>query len=155
MASGLWVVVTRFFPPPSHPKSLTHLSTTVCLTQTLPHLPPPLALTQAYCSLSAAGLNSDCWLVVEMEKEALGVFIESLIYQNNNNPPPQWDRERERQADFWFHITGKKKLCSRTHFVLLNKVTLWSNWWFGAMIINIDSKTDSEFIQFTVHSCLE
>lgn len=90
----LWPQVCEWQLPsfsPSLPKSLTHFSSTVCLSQTL----PPLALTQAYCLLSAARPNRDSWLVAEAEKEALGVFIESLSFTRTiTTPPPHQERGR-------------------------------------------------------------
>lgn len=106
VASGLWVAVTRFIPPP---KSLTHFSTTVCLTQTLPPLRPTLALTQAYCSLSAA--RPEQWLLIgglDWEGSLGSIYRDSLIYQNNNNPPPKREKERDREANWLLvsHLRG-------------------------------------------------
>lgn len=84
--------------------------------------PPPLALTQAYCSLSAARLNRDCWLVVELEKEALGVFIETLSFTRTITTLPHTEREAN-----WLlvsHLRGN--VHTRTRFVLVNTVTVHS-----------------------------
>lgn len=71
-----------------------------------PPLPPPLALTQAYCPLSAARLNSDCWLVAETEKEALGVFIETLSFTRTITTLPHTKRESGKLT-FGFTSQGK------------------------------------------------
>lgn len=95
---------------PFPPKSLTHFSS--MSDSDPPPLPTPLALTQAYCSLSAARLNSDCWLEAETEKEALGVFIETLSFTRTITTLPHRERERHththKQTDFWFCITEEK-----------------------------------------------
>lgn len=106
-----------------------------------PPLPTPLALTQAYCSLSAARLNSDCWLEVETEKEALGVFIESLSFTRTITTLPH--RGKERQANWLLvsHLRGS--VHTRTHFVLLNKVTVHSCWWCVAVIIEYVAYVES------------
>lgn len=111
-------------PPPVQSLSLTSPPWYVWVRPSPCSLPPLIALTQAYCPLSAAWLNSDCWLVVEMEKEALGVFIEtrdSLIYQNNNNPPPHQERERQRVASWLLVSHFKGNVCTRTDFGPLKK----------------------------------
>lgn len=75
-----------------------------------PPLPPPLALTQAYCPCSAAVLNSDCWLVVETEKEVLGVFIETLSFTRTITTLPHTKREREKERNkLTFGFTSKPK----------------------------------------------
>lgn len=78
LAPGPWVAVTRFLPLPLFQIPSPTSSAQQWFESDPPPLPPALALTQAYCPLWAAQLNSDCWLVVEMEKEAFGVFIETL-----------------------------------------------------------------------------
>lgn len=56
--------------------------------------------------------NTECWLWVETDKEALGVFIETLIYQNNNNLPPHRERERDRHASkLTLGFTSQRKKC--------------------------------------------
>lgn len=104
--------------PPSLPKSLTHLSNRGVFHSD----PPPLALTQAYCSLSAAWAEQ--WLLIggwDGEGSLGSIYRDSLIYQNNNNPPPQRERGREREANWLLvsHLRGN--VHTRTHFVLLKK----------------------------------
>lgn len=110
----------RVSPLPLLQNSLTHFSS--MFDSDPPPLPTPLALTQAYCSLSAAQLNSDCWLEVETEKEALGVFIETLSFTRTITTLPHRENERQAKGLLVSHLRGS--VHTRTHSVLLNKVTV-------------------------------
>lgn len=102
---------------PPHPQGLVSTSSLFVWVRPSP-TPYPLALTQAYYPLSAAWLNSDCWLVVEMEKEAFRVFIETHSFTRTITTLPHskwkrdWEtgRESKRETDkliFGFTSHGK------------------------------------------------
>lgn len=71
------------------------------------HTPSLLALTLE--DLWSSLLNTYCWLVVEVGKKALGVFIVSLVYQNNTNPPPHQVKQKSAKQTFGFTSQGKYK----------------------------------------------
>lgn len=138
-------------PSPSLQKSLTHCSSMV--DSNPPPLQTPLALTQAYCSLSAAGLNSDCWLEVETEKEALGVFIETLSFTRTITALPHKGKERETNWLLVSRLWGS--VHTRTHFVPLRKVAIHSWCWCVAVMIDYVEYCESqqkEFIEIIIPS---
>lgn len=79
-----------------------------------PPLPPPLALTQAYCPCSAAAPNSDCWLVVETEKEVLGVFIETPSFTRTITTLPHTKTEKEAN---WLLVSHLRQICITWHWI--------------------------------------
>lgn len=86
--------------------------------------PPP---THSPVSLDSGLLPSlscsaeQCLLIGGWEREgSLGsIYRVSLVYQNNNNPPPH--QEREWQTDFWFHIS--REMCTLGH-----TLSWWKRW---------------------------
>lgn len=118
-------------PPTPPPQGLVSTSSLFVWVRPSP-TPYPLALTQAYYPLSAAWLNSDCWLVVEMEKEAFRVFIETHSFTRTITtlPHSKWKRAREtgreskRETDkliFWFHISWEINITGHT-------LSHWMKW---------------------------
>lgn len=76
----------------------------------------PLRLDSGACPLTAK-LNRDSRLVVEIDRKALVIFIDSLIYQKNNFPPPHQGIEKK---DFCAYSLKETKVS--THFLWLSEL---------------------------------
>lgn len=82
--------------------------------------PSPISLDSGLLPLLSC-CAEQCLLIGSWDREgSLGsIYRDSLIYQNNNIPPPHREREKER-GKLTFGFTSQGNVHTRTNFVLLN-----------------------------------